>query len=83
MMFLRALARDGSLGARLIVAETMLALLAAGLDLVVPEHGSLGASGDLARSPTAASARASCGRPRASACRRPTASPRPRSSRSR
>jgi histidine ammonia-lyase len=30
------------------VAETMLALLAAGLDPVVPEHGSLGASGDLA-----------------------------------
>ena len=31
-----------------MVAETMLAMLAAGLDPVVPEHGSLGASGDLA-----------------------------------
>src|SRR5918994_1368382 len=49
MMFLRArsLARGRS-GARPVVADTMLALLAAGLDPVVPEHGSLGASGDLA-----------------------------------
>ena len=49
MMFLRARSLAmGRSGARPIVAETMLALLAAGLDPVVPEHGSLGASGDLA-----------------------------------
>jgi len=38
----------GYSGARPEVAETMLALLNAGLTPVVPEHGSLGASGDLA-----------------------------------
>jgi histidine ammonia-lyase len=49
MMFLRARSLAmGRSGARPIVAETMLGLLAAGLDPVVPEHGSLGASGDLA-----------------------------------
>jgi histidine ammonia-lyase len=49
MMFLRARSLTmGRSGARPVVAETMLALLAAGLDPVVPEHGSLGASGDLA-----------------------------------
>jgi aromatic amino acid lyase len=44
----RPFARDGPLGARPVVAEPMLALLSCGLDPVVPEHGSLGASGDLA-----------------------------------
>jgi histidine ammonia-lyase len=49
MTFLRARSLAmGRSGARPIVADTMLALLAAGLDPVVPEHGSLGASGDLA-----------------------------------
>ena len=49
MMFLRARSLAmGRSGARPVVADTMLALLAAGLDPVVPEHGSLGASGDLA-----------------------------------
>ncbi|HMJ96776.1 MAG TPA: histidine ammonia-lyase [Thermoleophilaceae bacterium] len=49
MMFLRARSLAmGRSGARPVVAETMLALLAAGLDPVVPEYGSLGASGDLA-----------------------------------
>jgi histidine ammonia-lyase len=49
MMFLRARSLAmGRSGARPIVADTMLALLSAGLDPVVPEHGSLGASGDLA-----------------------------------
>ncbi len=38
----------GRSGARPEVAEAMLALLDAGLTPVVPEHGSLGASGDLA-----------------------------------
>jgi histidine ammonia-lyase len=38
----------GYSGARPLVAETLLALLRAGLTPVVPEHGSLGASGDLA-----------------------------------
>ncbi len=38
----------GCSGARPVVAETMLALLNAGLTPVVPEYGSLGASGDLA-----------------------------------
>jgi len=49
MMLLRArtLARGYS-GARPIVAERIIALLNAGLTPVVPEHGSLGASGDLA-----------------------------------
>jgi histidine ammonia-lyase len=49
MMFLRARSLAmGRSGARPVVADTMLALLSAGLDPVVPEHGSLGASGDLA-----------------------------------
>src|SRR4051794_31943361 len=49
MMVLRARSLAmGYSGARPVVADTMLALLAAGLDPVVPEHGSLGASGDLA-----------------------------------
>jgi histidine ammonia-lyase len=49
MMLLRArsLAMGWS-GARPLVAEAILALLNAGLTPVVPEHGSLGASGDLA-----------------------------------
>jgi histidine ammonia-lyase len=38
----------GYSGARPVVAETMLALLNGGLTPLVPEHGSLGASGDLA-----------------------------------
>jgi histidine ammonia-lyase len=38
----------GRSGARPAVAEAMLSLLNAGLTPVVPEHGSLGASGDLA-----------------------------------
>ena len=49
MMFLRARSLAmGRSGARPVVAETMLALLSASVDPVVPEHGSLGASGDLA-----------------------------------
>src|SRR5215210_4365258 len=49
MMFLRARSLAmGRSGARPVVADTMLALLAAGLEPVVPEYGSLGASGDLA-----------------------------------
>ena len=49
MVFLRARSLAmGRSGARPVLAETMLAMLAAGLDPVVPEHGSLGASGDLA-----------------------------------
>jgi histidine ammonia-lyase len=49
MMFLRARSLAmGRSGARPVVADTMLALLSAGIDPVVPEHGSLGASGDLA-----------------------------------
>jgi histidine ammonia-lyase len=49
MLFLRARSLAmGRSGARPVLAETMLAMLAAGLDPVVPEHGSLGASGDLA-----------------------------------
>jgi histidine ammonia-lyase len=38
----------GFSGARPVVAETMLALLNEGITPLVPEHGSLGASGDLA-----------------------------------
>ena len=38
----------GCSGARPVVAEQLLAILNAGLTPVVPEHGSLGASGDLA-----------------------------------
>ena len=38
----------GFSGARPELAETIVAMLAEGLDPVVPEHGSLGASGDLA-----------------------------------
>ena len=49
MMFLRARTLAmGCSGVRPLVAQTMLALLNAGLIPVVPEHGSLGASGDLA-----------------------------------
>ena len=49
MMLLRARTLAmGQSGARPAVAEAMLALLNAGLTPVVPEHGSLGASGDLA-----------------------------------
>jgi histidine ammonia-lyase len=49
MMLLRARTLAmGCSGARPILAETMLALLDAGLTPVVLEHGSLGASGDLA-----------------------------------
>jgi histidine ammonia-lyase len=49
MMLLRArtLAMGWS-GARPVVAETLIAMLDAGITPVVPEHGSLGASGDLA-----------------------------------
>jgi histidine ammonia-lyase len=49
MLFLRARSLAmGFSGARPLVAERMIALLNAGLTPVVPEHGSLGASGDLA-----------------------------------
>ena len=49
MMLLRARTLAmGCSGARPAVAEAMLALLNAGVVPVVPEHGSLGASGDLA-----------------------------------
>jgi histidine ammonia-lyase len=49
MMFLRTRSLAmGRSGARPVVADTMLELLASGLDPVAPEHGSLGASGDLA-----------------------------------
>jgi histidine ammonia-lyase len=49
MMLLRARTLAmGYSGARPLVADTILALLNAGLTPVVPEHGSLGASGDLA-----------------------------------
>ncbi len=49
MLFLRARSLAmGRSGARPALAETMLAMLDAGIDPVVPEHGSLGASGDLA-----------------------------------
>ncbi len=49
MLFLRARSLAmGFSGARPLLVETMLAMLNAGLDPVVPEHGSLGASGDLA-----------------------------------
>jgi histidine ammonia-lyase len=49
MMLLRARTLAmGYSGARPVIAETILALLNADLTPVVPEHGSLGASGDLA-----------------------------------
>ena len=49
MMLLRARTLAmGYSGARPVIAETILALLNAGITPVVPEHGSLGASGDLA-----------------------------------
>jgi histidine ammonia-lyase len=49
MMVLRARTLAmGYSGARAVVAEQILALLNAGITPVVPEHGSLGASGDLA-----------------------------------
>ena len=47
LLRVRSLAMGFS-GARPVVAETMLAMLAAGLTPVVPEYGSVGASGDLA-----------------------------------
>ncbi len=49
MMLLRARSLAmGRSGARPVVVERMVALLAVGLTPFVPEHGSLGASGDLA-----------------------------------
>jgi histidine ammonia-lyase len=49
MMFLRVRSLAmGCSGVRPVVAETMIALLNHGLTPVVPEYGSLGASGDLA-----------------------------------
>ncbi len=49
MMLLRARTLSmGLSGARPVVAERMIALLNAAITPVVPEHGSLGASGDLA-----------------------------------
>jgi histidine ammonia-lyase len=49
MMLLRARTLAmGCSGARPVIAETILALLDAGLTPAVPEYGSLGASGDLA-----------------------------------
>ena len=49
MMLLRARTLAmGCSGARPVVAERLLALLGSGLTPLVPEHGSLGASGDLA-----------------------------------
>jgi histidine ammonia-lyase len=49
MMLLRARTLAmGCSGARPVVAEAILALLNAGITPLVPEHGSLGASGDLA-----------------------------------
>jgi histidine ammonia-lyase len=49
MLFLRLRTlATGRTGARPLVAETIAALLNAGVTPVVPEHGSLGASGDLA-----------------------------------
>src|SRR5512132_672122 len=49
MMLLRARSLAmGYSGARPEIAETMLELLNAGITPIVPEHGSLGASGDLA-----------------------------------
>jgi histidine ammonia-lyase len=49
MVFLRARSLAmGRSGARPVLAETMLAMLEAQICPVVPEHGSLGASGDLA-----------------------------------
>jgi len=44
---------SGRTGARPVVAETMAAILNAGITPYVHEYGSLGCSGDLARSPTA------------------------------
>ncbi len=49
MMFLRARTLAlGASGARPLVAETLVRMINAGVVPVVPEHGSLGASGDLA-----------------------------------
>ncbi|HTT96200.1 MAG TPA: histidine ammonia-lyase [Solirubrobacterales bacterium] len=49
MLLLRARSLAmGFSGARPVLPETMLAMLAHGIDPAVPEHGSLGASGDLA-----------------------------------
>jgi histidine ammonia-lyase len=47
LLRVRSLAMGYS-GARPLLADTMLALLGAGITPVVPEHGSVGASGDLA-----------------------------------
>ena len=85
MVFLRARSLAlGFSGARPVVADTMLALLNAGITPVVHEHGSLGASGDLA--PLAHAALALIGEgevttPTAPAARPATRSPRPASSR--
>ena len=49
MMLLRARTLAmGYSGTRPVIAETILAMLNAGITPIVPEHGSLGASGDLA-----------------------------------
>jgi histidine ammonia-lyase len=49
MMFLRCKTlASGRTGARPVVAETLVAMLNAGITPVVPEYGSLGCSGDLA-----------------------------------
>ena len=49
MMFLRARTLAfGYSGTRPVIAQTMVAMLNGGITPVVPEHGSLGASGDLA-----------------------------------
>ena len=49
MMLLRARTLAmGCSGTRPVIAETIVAMLNAGITPVVPEHGSLGASGDLA-----------------------------------
>ena len=49
MMFLRARTLAlGASGTRPLVAETLVRMINAGIAPVVPEHGSLGASGDLA-----------------------------------
>ena len=49
MMFLRTRTLAlGASGARPLVAETLVRMINAGVVPVVPEHGSLGASGDLA-----------------------------------
>src|SRR6266496_1605497 len=50
MLLLRARTlTQGSSGVRPVVVEALLALLEAGVTAVIPEHGSVGASGDLAQ----------------------------------